>query len=181
MGNLRIPKDVTRVDLERIPDEDAVIVCTWSGEWQPGTAPAHKEILQSASLITLLEGLEKLGFTVEMADADLGRALRGRITRIDFLGFPDQSGWAIKRYPYGWTAKTRPIQVDVVDTFDFQTHLAWLIQHGWTVREWGKYNGIPAGCRAFYGQPVPVRTASAIRDMRRRHGDKAPYDFSFDC
>jgi hypothetical protein len=95
-----------------------------------------------------------------MCDQTHGRALRGKITRIDFEIKPDRVH--VKKYPFGWTAKTRPIKQYEITPEEYQADLKWLKDHGWSMREW------PGGSRAFKGDPLPVRTGSTIAYMRRQ-------------
>jgi hypothetical protein len=117
-----------------------------------------------------------------MMDNDHGRALRGEITRVDILQVAGK--WSVRKYPYGWTAKTRPISQREMTDAEAATAIAWCKQHGWTVREF------PGGARAWKGEVKPVRDASTIKMLRRqieanfRRNEvdvRARFDMAFDC
>lgn len=154
-----------------------VLVQMWHKGWkQPDAgAPNAEEIIENQSIASLLEEYEMHGFTVEMARAGVGRALRGQTVRIDL--FEEDGAWKMRKYPYGWTAKTRPIEEKPIDQKTLQAALNWMYGNQWTVREW------PGGYRGFRGAPKPVRDRHAIQAMRRNakiHQSNTRFDFAFD-
>ncbi len=102
-------KKITRIDMERI-GASAVIVRKWYEGWHQNDAgsPDIEDFIESGSISYTLAEYEKQGYTVEMASQSKGRALRGKITRVDII--LEGETWVMKKYPYGWTAKTRPIE-----------------------------------------------------------------------
>jgi predicted RNA-binding protein len=175
-----VPKDSTRIDLERTGRD--LYVSIWFGEWSEGSQPAIRDFVPQASIERVLFECEKHGFSVEMMDAFHGRALRGKVTRIDLI---QQDGkWLVSKYPYGWTAKTRPISKSELDQQAADQALAWLKAEGWTVREF------PGGARAWRGEVKPIRDQATIRMLRRQIDlnysrseldARRQYDLAFDC
>lgn len=172
--------NITRIDLEQ-NGPLGVILKFWEKGWQPGDAPLAADYAEGATLYAILPQLEKAGFTCEMAERTLGRALRGEITRIDFA--QTATGWKVSKYPFGWTAKTRPLTCEEKPAFDLDAALAWCSANGWHIRRW------PGGARAFKGSPQPVRDQAAILRLRRQTEDaffrgkpdgRSAYDFAFD-
>jgi len=175
-----MPRQITRIDLEKSPG--GVRIAAWREGWQEGD-PAHEhDFAAGQTLDRLLMQYEQQGFTCH-TDGQVGRCLRGPITRIDFRQTPH--GWHVAKYPYGWTASTRPLyQEDKPAGFDLEAALAWCQANGWSVRRW------PGGARAWKGQPLPIRSAVDIIRLRRRletqytnYGDSGGlriYDLAFD-
>ena len=152
-------KVVTRIDLESSGEH--VLVEQWYEGWV-ATSPCDIYRQETGLISSLLAQYERQGYTVWMCDARTGRALRGQITRMDFVKLSD-GAWEIRKWPYGWSARTHPISIDdKPDGFDLEAALAWSEQHGWLVRRW------PDGARAWKGELQPVRDAFAIRAMRRQ-------------
>lgn len=150
---------ITRIDLTQ-NGEKGVLVEEWFEGWETGKAPDQTHIEPTAVILRLLPKYDALGFTSEMCDALHGRSLRGEITRIDFVKILNV--WRVKKFPYGWTAKTHPLTDETKGPeFDLESSLTWCEQNGWNVRRW------PGGGRAFKGEPMPVRTGAAIMSMRR--------------
>jgi hypothetical protein len=119
-----------------------------------------------------------------MCDATHGRALRGETTRIDFTQANDGS-FHVKNFPYGWTAKTKPISDEIKSESDYEQAILWCVASGWHVRRW------PGGARAFKGAPQPVRDRASILTMRRKveadmqngrtnHQFQSGFDFALD-
>ena len=153
---------ITRVDLEKV-GQSSVIVRSWRAGWNrdDAGAPDVEDFIESGSIPALLAEYEKQGFTVEMAHAGVGRALRGEITRVDFVR--EHDGWLVKKFPIGWSAKTRPLTTETKPAdFDLESALAWCQSHGWTVYRWD------GGARAWKGQPKPIRDRATILTMRRK-------------
>jgi hypothetical protein len=137
-----------------------VMVSQWLEGWT-ATSPCDLYELKAGLITELLQQYERQGYTVWMCDQRTGRALRGETTRIDFI--ETGKGWQVRKYPYGWTAKTHPISLDEKPAdFDLEAALAWCEQQRWQVHRW------PGGARAWKGDLLPVRDASAIRAMRRQ-------------
>lgn len=162
---MKIDKKITRIDLEAITDYQTRAKM-WPEGWNEGDMPSGN-IVWDGDIVQLLLELEDMGFTCEMASKELGRALRGKTTRVDLLKKAD--GWHYLKFPYGWTAKTRPISDEIRTEEEVNEILAWCKAHDWQVYEW---TGIPgtgflSGARAFKGQPMPVRDAISIKSMRR--------------
>jgi hypothetical protein len=150
---------VTRIDLETAGER--VLVAQWYEGWVP-TSPCDLYDQQAGPITSLLQQYERQGHTVWMCDERTGRALCGEITRIDFIKLGGNT-WQVRKYPYGWTARTHPIGVDEKPAdFDLEAALVWCEQHHWQIRRW------PDGARAWKGELLPVRDASAIRAMRRQ-------------
>lgn len=175
--------EITRIDLEQVGQHVSQKI--WRAGWREGDSPWKEEWIQDISVFYALSPLEREGFTVEMVDADHGRALRGKITRLDFIFVHVHDGrWQVERYPYGWTAKTKPIKTEIKDLdFDIEIALGWCRAHGWTVHKW------PGGARAWLGEVLPVRDRTTILRMRRvveeefRRGhpvEQFQYDLSLD-
>lgn len=178
---MNIPADATRIDFER--QNANVVTSIWLGRWPEGSAPAIVGFEERTRIETLLAECEKAGFTVEMMDAVHGRALRGRITRVDVLEIV-AGEWHIRKYPHGWTARTRPLEEKIVSATYAKEAIEWMKLHGWTVREF------PGGARGWNGEAKPVRDRSTIVRMRsqvrssyfRRELDpRQQFDLAFDC
>jgi hypothetical protein len=173
-------KSITRVDL--VSEGEWVKISQWFDGWKPGDPPAE-QTSEKANIYQILASYEGQGFTVEMCDATHGRALRGEITRIDFQKIAGR--WTIKKYPYGWTATTRPISEETKPAeWDAEKEaFSWLEKNHWIVRTW------PGGARAFKGEPMPIRDRLSIVRLRSRlekefqqgHFDNLKnYDLAFD-
>lgn len=170
---MNIPPEITRIDLERAGG--GLFVRQWKLGWRDDGSSCHEseEYVTGQRIEALLAECEKLGFAVWMCDNSHGRALRGDVTRIDFVE------GKIRKYPYGWTAKTRPLSERTATPDEIQAAVQWCKEHNWTVREW------PNGARAWKGEPKPIRDASTIRYLRRQTdaslGDpRRRYDLAFD-
>jgi hypothetical protein len=170
------PPNTTRIDFER--QGNHVLVQFWQRGWQEGQMTDRCDFLVNARI---LHECEKSGFTVEMADGNHGRALRGEITRVDIV--KTETGWKIEKWPFGWSAKTRAISSRAIDEAEATKAIAWLKAEGWTLRQW------PNGTRAFKGEAKPVRDAATIRYLRnqanRNHAighvdERRNYDLAFD-
>lgn len=152
-------KPITRVDIEAI-GEGINRVSYWREGWQEGDPYGSSELVQKPIMYLLMD-FEKQGFTCEMCDANHGRALRGKITRIDFVKILKE--WRVRKYPFGWTAKTRPLS-DVVKTEQqIQDAIAWCEQNGWNVHKNADGSAI-----AYKGAVKPVTDRSAILRQRRQ-------------
>jgi hypothetical protein len=156
-------KQVTRIDLEQA-GPGQVIVKKYLEGWGEGSCFTVMEFEINTSIPALLAKYESDGFAVEMAHEGVGRALRGEITRIDFI--QEKDGWTVKKYPFGWTAKTRPLHTNLKPaSFDLDFALAWCEKKGWTVYRWQN------GARAWKGAPKPVRDSATIMSLRRKSND----------
>jgi hypothetical protein len=149
---------ITRVDLEKTGKD--VTVKEWYEGWKPGSPADITRLEPNGYLVGMLMKLENQGYTCEMADAVTGRALRGKTVRVDLIKGP--TAWHYKKFPEGWTAKTRPMSDKIVDDAEVSKIVDWCRANTWTVREW------PGGYRAFLGAPLPVRDSRSILTMRRQ-------------
>ena len=171
---------ITRIDLDEL-SPTIYRERQWPEGWQEGDTPTSDQTFEGSLLRRLME-LEKEGYTCESDRPGRGRALRGEITRCDF--FLSGGAWTVKKFPYGWTARTYPITTEKKPAeFDIEETLAWCQENGWTVRRW------PGGARAWKGEPLPIRDQRAVLIMRRRAenklitGQKVPelfHDLAFD-
>ena len=152
-------KHIARVDLES--EGEWVRISQWFEGWKLGDQPAEQNS-EKSNIYQILASYEDQGFTVEMCDSNHGRALRGEITRIDFQKTAGR--WTVKKYPYGWTATTRPISEETKPAeWDAEKEaFSWLEKNHWIVRTW------PCGARAFKGEPMPIRDRLSIVRMRNR-------------
>lgn len=175
---MNISPAVARIDLERVGS--MIFVHMWKRGWncEDAGAPHIEDIITDETTIaTLLADLEKQGFTCNMFSSSTARALRGHTTRIDFVMIEK---WEIRKYPYGWIASTRPIQIKAATAEEIAVAIKWCEDSGWNVRKY------PGGARAFLGKVYPVRDATAIRSMRRKvQNGKTPdisrfFDYAFD-
>ncbi len=175
-------KPVTRIDLEK--DGNDVKVRQWFEGWVENDPADITETIENAYIVGLLMRYENQGYAVEMCDATHGRALRGKTTRIDFTQAADGS-FHVRKFPYGWTAKTKPISDEIKSESDYEQAILWCVVNGWHVRRW------PGGARAFKGAPQPVRDRASILTMRRKveadmqqgrtnHQYQSGYDFALD-
>ncbi len=87
-------------------------------------------------------------------------------TRIDFLKIQD--GWQVTKFAERdghWVALDSRLNPPLrgQDHFDVDQALAWLEEHGWTVRRW------PGGARAWLGKPRVIRTREQIIRLRRQY------------
>jgi hypothetical protein len=182
----KLPQDIALVDIDRT-GETVMFARIWKNGYNvdDAGAPDSEEMFDGKldSMSMICAALEAQGFSITMNGTSKARALRGPITRVDFVHQSD--GWHIKKYCAGWTAKTRPVS-DVVKTEEeVNAAISWCDEHKWSVRKWD------GGARAFRGAPKPVRDANTIRAMRRRAEEelrrgvgvgtnKIFYDFAFD-
>ena len=153
-------KPFTRIDLERV-GTTGIMVRKWTEGWvNDGSTPADSEDYLDGSIPALLAEYEKAGFVVWMANGSQGRALRGKVTRVDILF--DGKDWKINKYCYGWSARTPAIESKVASEDMRNGALAWLEINQWTVVE------CENGHRAFKGTPYPVRDRATILQLRRK-------------
>ena len=149
-----------RIDIEK--NGDGVLVKAWYAGWQPNTPANRSGRLPGTSIFAELKQLEARGYSCTQFDNDHAQALKGPITRIDFVKIG--AGVVVKKYPFGWTAHTNPISVKSEGPeFDFEFALNWCRENGWTVHTW------PDGARAWKGEVLPVRTVQAILRLRRQN------------
>ena len=153
-------KPTTRIDLERV-GTTGIMVRKWFQGWQQdGSTPADSEEYIDGSIPALLAEYEKAGFVVWMAYGGVGRALRGSITRVDIIH--DGQAWNMRKYCYGWSAKTPPIESKIVKDIECEAAVEWLKQNQWTLIQW------EGGYRAFRGEAKPVRDRAGILALRRK-------------
>jgi hypothetical protein len=94
--------------------------------------------------------------------------LRGEITRIDFI---KDGAWTVKKFCYGWTARTEPLSAEIKDDkFDFEKSLAYLQSKGWVTVRWD------GGARAWKYRKAPIRTKEEILELRRRSNESQSTD-----
>ncbi|MDD2922132.1 MAG: hypothetical protein PHQ36_07585 [Anaerolineales bacterium] len=157
----KIQPDIARIDIER-SGQTMLFVRAWKKGFNPDDAgsPAFEDLIDAISMTQVCAALEAQGFSVTMTSAAQARALRGEVTRVDFVKQTD--GWHIKKYPHGWRASTRPMSDVVKSEDEINAAIHWCKEHGWTVRE------NPGLSRAWKGKPLPVRTAEAIRQIRTK-------------
>ncbi len=180
MSTIQITEKTTRIDLETAGQ--GVLVSMWNEKWQEGSAPASSEYFSGAGIARLLMQAEDQGFTCEMCDPSHGRALRGEVVRIDILEVGKD--WVVRKFPRGWTAKTRPLTERTLPAQEAASAIQWCKEHGWQVREF------PGGARAWKYEIKPIRDASTIQLLRRQidqalnRGEADPrrqFDLAFDC
>lgn len=156
-------KNITRIDIERLGHQPTspLTIRYWYEGWREGDAAHYEEMIENGGRIeSLLVEYEKQGFTCEMASNNQGRALRGKITRVDFLKIGPE--YHIRKYPFGWSAKTRPIEDKVVAADEWNEAISWVKSNGWTVVV---ANG---NARAFRGPAQPVHDTKTILRLRRQ-------------
>ncbi|MDD2922165.1 MAG: hypothetical protein PHQ36_07750 [Anaerolineales bacterium] len=175
-----IKSDVTRIDMERAGAD--VMLRMWLGKWEEGASADILEYIPASSVQRLLMQCEDAGFSCEICDSEHGRALRGEITRIDVMQVLGK--WVVRKYPRGWTAKTRPLTERQLTDDEAKAAILWCKTNCWTVREF------PGGARAWKGEVKPVRDASAIRRVRNQIianfqrneiDQRRQFDLAFDC
>lgn len=175
-------RNVTKVELCQNGDLGC-IVKEWAAGWQFGSPATAERYVQQGDVERILRELEKEGFCCYMPDPENGIALRGEITRIDFIVNLD--GVRVKKWPFGWTFKTPPISDEQKPpAFNLDEALDWCQRNGWTVRRY------PGGARAWKGEPQPVRDRATIQFMRKgiqrdfvngRMDPRSNFDLAFDC
>lgn len=159
MDNDNVSEWVTRIDLAR--DGRHVNVEYFFKGWQQNvSSPNQYGYGVETTVEALLQKFERQGFVVWMTDGQTGRALRGNITRIDFLLIEGQMH--IRKYPYGWTARTPHMTDDIRTPEECEAAIKWCSDHGWLVRRW------PGGGRAWAGPLLPVRDYSTIKMLRHQ-------------
>lgn len=97
------------------------------------------------------------------------------ITRIDLKDFPNQDGVTVKKFADGWQPNTPPVEISTQRQMSCTDMADWLESHGWHVVRWEACPvlGIPAGARAFKGQPRSVRTRWQLKKYRDELVEKA--------
>lgn len=171
----KIPPDVARIDVERC-GQTMLLVKAWKRGFDPNDAgaPAFEDFLDAISIFGACDALKAQGFSVTMATQGKARALRGPVTRIDFVKQTD--GWHVRKYPAGWTASTHPMSDVVKPESEIREAIQWCRNNGWTVRDFE--NEI---VRAWKGKPEPVHTAETIRRLRAKYPITRKYDFAYDA
>src|SRR5512143_2984541 len=123
MTNNTLPP-ITRMDFEALdPTGHVVRVRQWREGWHEGDMPVFDTVEIDKAMMYHLMDCEKHGFTVEMSDATHGRALRGKTARVDFI--QEDDGWHVKKYPHGWTAKTKPLSHKIMTQVEADAALQW--------------------------------------------------------
>ena len=134
-------------------------VSIWFKGWKEGQPAAVHDFIPDGSLFAAMKQCDDAGFTVTMFNQSQGRALRGQTTRIDILEVAGR--WVCRKYPKGWTARTKPLVEKDMTQQAALSAIEWCKEKNWSVREF------PGGARAWRGEPIPVRTASEIRQMAK--------------
>ncbi|MBK8467707.1 MAG: hypothetical protein IPL32_17980 [Chloracidobacterium sp.] len=177
MINLKdIQPDIARIDIERV-GETTIFVRVWKVGFNPSDAgsPAFEDMLdgQAESMSGLCSIVEAQGFSITMNGSKKARALRGPVTRIDFVKQVD--GWHIKKYPRGWRASTKPMSDVIKSDEEINAAIAWCRTNGWSIRDFrGEI------IRAWKGNPVPVHTAETTRRLREKYPNDRLHNFLFD-
>lgn len=170
----KIPSDIARIDIEKT-GSSTIFVRVWKNGFNPydAGAPAFEDMLDggSASMSQLCAAVEAHGFSVTMTGSSKIRALRGPVTRVDFVKQVD--GWHIKKYPHGWLASTRPMSDQVKTHEEVKFAIEWCKSQGWAI-----YDFKGEVIRAWKGKPMPVHTAETIRSLRIKHPNER-YDFAY--
>jgi len=163
---IKVPKNCIRVDLEVMPT-GAVKFAWWVDGYKVDDEEAGAQYYEPGSLFQICKALDDKGFSVHVdRDGQRGRALSGQPTRIDLIKVGQR--WVVSKYPYGWTASTRPVSSDTKPAeFDIGQAVEWLQSHKWTVLEWNL--GDRQGYRAYKGKPEPVNDARTIQILRRQY------------
>jgi len=159
-----IDKKTTRVQAQAAGS--GCFVYQWFEGWRMGLQPASDlQEYDPRRVIDVLDDLKRQGFTVWMQfNGDVGFALRGKITRIDFYQVGNRV--RVDKYPYGWSLSTPPITSELKpEGFEIEQALQWF-ERPWVVRTW------PGGARAWFGKLIPVRTRSEIQRRRDKLGER---------
>lgn len=156
------PKRITRIDLERC-GAYGVMIRQWYEGWnvEDAGAPHIEDYVMQGSISAMLAEYEKQGFAVSMATAGKGRALRGKITRVDVI--LNGETWTLKKFCYGWKASTPAIETKELDNETAQQVIQWLKDNNWNLFEF------PCGARGFLGKPYPVHDRRTILSLRKKY------------
>ena len=151
---------IHRIDLERA-GTTGIFVRKWFAGWRhDGSTPCDVEDYVTGSIPALLAEYERAGFVVWMASGAQGRALRGQITRVDLI--QADNTWTMRKYPYGWSAKTPPIEKKTVVPEMKDAALLWFREKQWTIFEYQDR------FTAFKGEPLPIHDKATIQHLRRK-------------
>ena len=155
-------QEITRIDLEEV-SQDCIMVNKFFKGWKEGQAlnPDKAEIIEGKRLLDVLYDLKThSGYALSMITTKRWKLLKGEITRIDFI---KDGVWTVKKYPYGWTARTEPLTTEVKGAeFDFDQALAYLHSKGWVTVRWD------GGGRAWKYRKAPIRTKEEILSLRKK-------------
>lgn len=168
----KLPKDVARVDIEKA-GQTMLSVRVWLKGFSLNDAgsPAFEDMID-ISMLQACKTLEDQGFAVTVYTKERVYALRGPVTRVDFVKQND--GWHIKKYPYGWKASTQPMS-DVVKTEEeIKQAIQWCKDQGWTI-----YDFEGEIIRAWKGKPIPVHDTKSIKKLRAKYPRARQYDFAY--
>lgn len=171
-----ISKDIARIDIEKI-GHTTIFVRVWKEGFDPydAGAPDFEEMLDGGANTTaqIFSIIEAQGFSITMSGSQKGRALRGEVTRVDFV--LEVNGWHIKKYPHGWKATTKPMSDVIKSEDEIKQAIAWCRAHGWIVRENKGYS------RAWKNKIMPVHTAEQMRSLRAKATPEQRFaDFAYD-
>lgn len=168
----KLHQDVARVDIEKA-GQTMLVVRAWLKGFsiKDAGAPAFEDMID-VSMLQACKALEDQGFAVTVYTKERVYALRGPITRVDFVRQAD--GWHIKKFPYGWQASTRPLSDVVKSEEEIRQAIQWCKEQGWTV-----YDFEGEIIRAWRGKPMPVHNAESIRRLRTKYPHAHQYDFAY--
>ncbi len=171
-----ISKDIARIDIEKV-GFTTIFVRVWKRGYnaEDAGAPDIEDMLDggTSTVPQLCAVVEAHGFSITMSGANKARALRGEVTRVDFVRQVD--GWHIKKYPHGWKATTRPMSDVIKSEDEIRQAIAWCREHGWIVRENKGYS------RAWKRKLMPVHTAEEMRRLREKAtSEQRSADFAYD-
>ena len=164
---------ITRIDLERV-GSTGIIVRSWFQGWNrdDAGAPDSEDYIESGSIPALLAEYEKQGFCVWQASGSQGRALRGKITRVDVI--EDGDMWRVRKFCFGWSAKTPPIEQKTLSNEQAESAIQWLKENNWTVYQYTDR------CVAFLGKPQPIHDRGTILALRRKaESQRVNYGINF--
>lgn len=171
-----LPKDIARLDIERA-GFTTIFVRVWKKGFNPDDAgaPDFEELVDGGaeSMSQICAAVKAQGFSITMSGSNKARALRGEVTRVDFVKEVD--GWHIKKYPHGWRASTLPMSDVVKPEEEIKQAIAWCMENGWIVRENKGHS------RAWKNKLMPVRTREEMRRCRANATPEQRFcDFAYD-
>lgn len=157
-------KEVTRIDLEEVA-QGIIMVNKFYKGWKEGRAfnPDVATYIEGERLLDVLYKLKISGYALSMITTKKWKVLKGEITRIDFI---KDGSWTIKKFPFGWTARTEPLTTEVKGAeFDIDKALAYLHSQRWITVTW------KGGARAWKYRKAPIRTKEEIQMLRQKSNE----------